>query len=131
MQNVWNETLQNVRREDMWFKAVTNGTEEDINTMTILLSEDPNHFYCDWDPRKLINCGGFRCVVSRSVDSHNRTALYLACSVCNLRVVRFLLRRNADPRIAFVVDEKMEETPLGCAVRWGYVEVVREAWRRV
>ena len=131
MQNVWNETLQNVRREDMWFKAVTNGTEEDINTMTTLLSEDPNHFYCDWDPRKLINCGAFRCVVSRSVDSQNRTALYLACSVCNLRLVRFLLRRNADPRIACVVDEKMEETPLGCAVRWGYVEVVREAWKRV
>lgn len=131
MQNVWKESLQNVRREDMWFKAVTNGTEEDIKTMATLLMEDPNHFYCDWDPRKLINSGRFLFFPSSSVDSQNRTALYLSCSVCNLRLVRFLLQRNADPRIAHVVDEKLEETPLGCAVRWGYVEVVREGWRCV
>lgn len=58
------------------------------------------------------------------MDSQNRTALYLACYNCNLAMVRFLVARNADPRIARVLDEKTEETPLGCAVRWGYVEVV-------
>lgn len=58
------------------------------------------------------------------MDSHGRTALYLACVDCNLRVVRFLIERNADPRIGCVMDEKTVETPLGCAVRWGYVELV-------
>lgn len=48
----------------------------------------------------------------------------MACVDCNLRVVRFLIERNADPRIACVMDEKTVETPLGCAVRWGYVELV-------
>lgn len=58
------------------------------------------------------------------MDNHGRTALYLACVDCNLRVVKFLIERNADPRIGCVVDEKSVETPLGCAVRWGYVELV-------
>lgn len=49
--------------------------------------------------------------------------MYLACMYCNLRLLRFLIERNADPRIAHVIDEKTEETPLGCAVRWGYTEV--------
>ena len=113
-----------MRREDMWFKAASTGTEEDINTMASLLTEDPNRFYYDWDPRKLINCGTSFFALFILVDSQNRTALYLACADCNLRLVRFLLSRSADPRIAFVIDEKTEETPLGCAIRWGYVEVV-------
>ena len=46
-------------------------------------------------------------------------------------MVRFLVARNADPRIARVLDEKTEETPLGCAVRWGYVEVVSRDGREV
>ena len=65
------------------------------------------------------------------VDSQNRTALYWACLDCNLRVVRFLVARNADPRIAHMVDEKTEETPLECAVRWGYVEVVSRVGERM
>ena len=105
-----------MRREDMWFKAASTGTEEDINTMASLLTEDPNRFY--------YNCGTSFFILFILVDSQNRTALYLACADCNLRLVRFLLSRSADPRIAFVIDEKTEETPLGCAIRWGYVEVV-------
>lgn len=57
------------------------------------------------------------------MDSKNRTALYLACMDCNLRLLKWLMEKNADPRIAYMVDEKTEETPLGCAVRWGYTEV--------
>ena len=45
------------------------------------------------------------------MDNHGRTALYLACVDCNLRVVKFLIERNADPRIGCVVDEKSVETP--------------------
>ena len=59
------------------------------------------------------------------MDSENRTALYFACLECNLRVVRFLISKNADPRIAHVLDDHHQETPLGCAVHWGYTEVVR------
>ncbi|KAK8815069.1 hypothetical protein WA556_007104 [Blastocystis sp. ATCC 50177/Nand II] len=114
-QEVWNETLEVMQREQAWFKAVQSGTEADVETMTNLIYDDPNRFYQDWDPRKLINC----------VDNHGRTALYLACVDCNLRVVKFLIERNADPRIGCVVDEKSVETPLGCAVRWGYVELVK------
>ena len=58
------------------------------------------------------------------MDGQNRTALYWACTECNLRIVRYLLTRKADPRIACVIDEKTEETPLGCAIRWGYVSLV-------
>ena len=52
--------------------------------------------------------------------------MYLACTDCNLQLLRFLISKNADPRIAYVIDEKTEETPLGCAVRWGYTEVASE-----
>ena len=41
----------------MWFKAAMNGTETDIAMMAELICEDPNRFYCDWDHRKLVNCG--------------------------------------------------------------------------
>ena len=105
-QEVWNETLEVMQREQAWFKAVQSGTEADVETMTNLIYDDPNRFY------------------------HGRTALYLACVDCNLRVVKFLIERNADPRIGCVVDEKSVETPLGCAVRWGYVELVSgREWR--
>ena len=57
------------------------------------------------------------------VDSNNRTALYIACMQCNIAMVRFLIKRNANPSIACMIDDKNEETPLGCAVRWGYTEV--------
>ncbi|KAK8810226.1 hypothetical protein WA538_000665 [Blastocystis sp. DL] len=68
MHSVWVESLEQVRREDEWFKAANRGKDEDIEKMQDLIGEDPNRFYGDWDPRKLIN----------SVDSKNRTALYLA-----------------------------------------------------
>ena len=55
--------------------------------------------------------------------------MYLACTDCNLQLLRFLISKNADPRIAYVIDEKTEETPLGCAVRWGYTEVASEMCR--
>lgn len=58
------------------------------------------------------------------MDAQNRTALYWACTECNLRIVRYLLRKGADPRIACMIDKKNEETPLGCAIRWGYVSLV-------
>ena len=58
------------------------------------------------------------------MDSENRTALYLACLECNLKVVKFLLKRHADPTIARKIDRKHEETPLGCAIRWGYTDLV-------
>lgn len=58
------------------------------------------------------------------MDGEHRTALYLACLECNLKVVKFLLKRNADPTIARKVDSKHEETPLGCAIRWGYIDLV-------
>ena len=46
-----------MQREQAWFKAVQSGTEADVETMTNLIYDDPNRFYQDWDPRKLINCG--------------------------------------------------------------------------
>ena len=54
---MWRESLETLRREEMWFKAAINGTEADIKRMGELLCEDPNRFYCDWDHRKLLNCG--------------------------------------------------------------------------
>lgn len=57
MQSVWVESLQRVRREDEWFKAANRGQDDDIDKMRDLIGEDPNRFYGDWDPRKLINCG--------------------------------------------------------------------------
>lgn len=57
MQSVWDENLESLRREDKWFRTIKNGTESDIDTLTLLLSKDPNRFYFDYDTRKLINCG--------------------------------------------------------------------------
>lgn len=57
MQAVWEESLQTVRREALWFQAASRGTDLDIEKMAELLCEDPNRFYSDWDPRKLLNCG--------------------------------------------------------------------------
>lgn len=57
MQTVWEESVQSVWREDLWFKAVKSGTEADLENMEKLLGKDPNAFYHEWDPRKLINCG--------------------------------------------------------------------------
>lgn len=58
MQTVWEESVESVWREDLWFKAVKSGTEADLEKMEKLLGKDPNAFYHEWDPRKLINCGG-------------------------------------------------------------------------
>lgn len=58
------------------------------------------------------------------MDEENRTALYLACLECNVEVVQFLLERGANATIARRVDSRHEETPLGCAVRWGYTRLV-------
>ena len=58
------------------------------------------------------------------VDNENRTAFYLACMECNLDVVRFLIKRRANPIIARMIDEEHSETPLGCAIRWGYTTLV-------
>ena len=60
------------------------------------------------------------------MDEESRTALYLASSECNLEVVGFLLERGANATIARRVDSRHEETPLGCAVRWGYTRLVGE-----
>ena len=49
--------MENLRREDNWFQTIKNGTENDIPKLDALLCEDPNRFYFDYDPRKLINCG--------------------------------------------------------------------------
>ena len=46
-----------MQREQAWFRAVQSGTEADVSVMTNLIYEDPNRFYQDWDPRKLINSG--------------------------------------------------------------------------
>lgn len=57
MQSVWEESLQTIRREDKWFRAAEEGTDDAITTMRELIGQDPNRFYGDWDPRKLVNCG--------------------------------------------------------------------------
>lgn len=56
-QAMWNETLEEMQREQAWFRAVQSGTEADVSVMANLIYEDPNRFYQDWDPRKLINSG--------------------------------------------------------------------------
>lgn len=58
------------------------------------------------------------------MDNEHRTAFYLACMECNLEVVRFLIKRKANPMIARIIDTKHQETPLGCAIRWGYTSLV-------
>ena len=45
------------------------------------------------------------------MDSKNRTALYLACMDCNIHLLKWLMEKNADPRIAYVIDEKTEDEP--------------------
>ena len=30
MQTIWDENLENLRREDNWFQTIKNGTENDI-----------------------------------------------------------------------------------------------------
>ena len=57
MRMMWDESIEGIRREDMWFAAVKSGTNQDIETMQDLLAEDPNNFFCSDDPRKLINAG--------------------------------------------------------------------------
>ena len=57
VQTAWEEILGTMWREDMWFKTVRSGTDSDVEKMDVLLTKDPNAFYHDWDPRKLINCG--------------------------------------------------------------------------
>ena len=57
MQSIWDENLETLRREDSWFKTIKSGTENDIPKLDMLLCEDPNRFYFDYDPRKLINSG--------------------------------------------------------------------------
>ena len=57
MQTIWDENLENLRREDNWFQTIKNGTENDIPKLDALLCEDPNRFYFDYDPRKLVDCG--------------------------------------------------------------------------
>lgn len=57
MQMIWDESLESLRREDRWFKAIQSGTENDLVELDRLLCEDPNRFYFDDDPRKLINSG--------------------------------------------------------------------------
>ena len=59
MQTIWDESLEGMRREELWFTAVKSGMKEDIEQMKDLLAEDPNNFFCDDDPRKLINTGIF------------------------------------------------------------------------
>ena len=56
-QNAWEESLETVRREDLWFKTVSRGTAVDLEKMSELLADDPNGFFFDGDPRKLINAG--------------------------------------------------------------------------
>lgn len=124
MQMIWDESLESLHREDSWFKAIQSGTENDLAELDRLLCEDPNRFYFDDDPRKLINSGRKAIRSLCVVDSQNRTALYLACTECNLRIVKYLLKRKANPRIACMIDEKNEETPLGCSIRWGYISLV-------
>lgn len=66
-QNAWEESLETVRREDLWFQTVSRGTAVDLEKMSELLAEDPNGFFFDGDPRKLINAGeGWTCCVMSS-----------------------------------------------------------------
>ena len=57
MRMMWDESIEGMRREDMWFSAVKSGMKQDIETMQDLLADDPNNFFCSDDPRKLINAG--------------------------------------------------------------------------
>ena len=59
MQSIWDESLDDLRREESWFKTIQRGGESDLAILDSLLHEDPNHFYHDDDPRKLINKGMF------------------------------------------------------------------------
>ena len=73
---MWKESLETLRREEMWFKAAMSGTEDDIKRMGELICEDPNRFYCDWDHRKLLNCGKDSVGIIHNFDDCNNDCVF-------------------------------------------------------
>lgn len=127
-QSVWEEALIDIRREEKWFSVIREGNKEDIHILEELIYSDPNRWYQQWDPRRLIN-SGIQSLSSHYewlVDNHHRTALYLSASLGYKEFVQFLLQNGANPQIMAITGENDElESPAESAARWGYISILR------
>lgn len=113
---VFDEAVEEIKRESEWFSCCKIGGNEEIKRMREIANKDPKRYYQKYDRRRLVN----------SVDDDNCTALYIACQNGNSSLVEILLELNIDPRICAITNIKphVEESPLECSARWGYVNIV-------
>lgn len=113
---VFDEAVEEIKRESEWFSCCRIGGNEEIKRMREIANKDPKRYYQKYDRRRLVN----------SVDDDNCTALYIACQNGNSSLVEILLDMNIDPRICAITNIKphLEESPLECSARWGYFNIV-------
>ena len=56
--------------------------------------------------------------------SNGKTLIYIACQEGNKEIVKFFLEKNLNPNIRVYYNDN-DDTCLGVAVRWGYVDIVK------
>ena len=113
--------IQDIRREDRFFRAIETGGPEDLNLLIKEIEDDPYRLLRDAShPLSLVN----------KRNRAGQTPLYVACKNGNLTIAALLLSRGADPLIYSEVEGQVE-TNLQVAARWGHAFVVEKLLRGV
>lgn len=63
-------------------------------------------------------------IFNTPLKSNKKTLIYIACCEGKEDILKYLLKKQLNPRIPSIIDD-IEETPLECTCRWGYVNILR------
>lgn len=58
------------------------------------------------------------------LKSNGKTLIYLACQEGKIEILNYFLDKGLNPKIPSVIDNGVE-TPIECACRWGYSQIVQ------
>lgn len=64
-------------------------------------------------------------IFNTPLEHNGMTLLYLASREGKIEIVNFFLDKKLDAKIPSKIDSKNFETPLECACRWGYTNIVK------
>ncbi len=103
-------------REERLFELIARGSPEDLNEIEEIIRKDRRTYLYDLgDANSVVN----------SPNRVGHTPLYIASQNGNLKTIKYLIGKQANPMTKSKVSESEEESNLSVAARWKHAKVVQ------
>ena len=63
-------------------------------------------------------------ILNQPLKSNGKTLIYIAVEEGNIEILKFFIEKGLNPKINSILDDNDFESPLECACRWNYINII-------